>query len=61
MNEKLKELITDKLTISINRFSKEIGISRQTIYKIFADKCTPSVLTVKKICEFFGEDYHDYI
>lgn len=57
----LKDLINDKLTISINRFSKEIGISRQTIYKIFAGKCTPSVLTVKKICEFFGEDYHDYI
>lgn len=44
----LKNLINDRLMISIRRFSQEIGISRQTICNIMADKGTPTVLTVKK-------------
>ena len=61
MNEKLKELITDKLTISINRFSKEIGVSRQTIYNILKGGKDIKINTVKKICAYFGVDYHEYI
>ena len=57
----LKNLIYDRLMISIRQFSQDIGISRQTIYNIMADKGTPTVLTVKKVCAYFGEDYKDYI
>ncbi|MGN0805344.1 MAG: helix-turn-helix domain-containing protein [Candidatus Coproplasma sp.] len=58
---KLKDLINDSLMISQRQFEKKTGISRQTIYNIMHDKGTPSVLTVKKICAFFGVDYKDYI
>ncbi|HAX83231.1 MAG TPA: hypothetical protein DCY15_01645 [Ruminococcaceae bacterium] len=57
----LKSLINDRLMISIRQFSHDIGVSRQTVYNIMADKRTPTVLTVKKVCAYFGEDYKDYI
>ena len=61
MNEKLKNLITDSLMISIRQFEKKSGVCRQTVCNILNGKCTPSLLTVKKICAYFGVDYHDYI
>ena len=60
MNE-LKDLINDKLMISERQFAREVGINRQTIRNIRYDKVKPSKLTVKKICAYFGVDYHDYI
>lgn len=58
---KLKDLINDRLMISIRQFAKEIGITRQTVMNILSDKGKPTVLTVKKICAYFGVDYKDYI
>ena len=57
----LKNLINEKLMISERQLSKEIGISRQTIYNIMTDKGTPTILTVKKICAYFNENYKEYI
>ena len=61
MKKSIKELINDKLMVSLRQFEKEAGVTRQTIYNIFNDKCKPTVLTVKKICAYFGVDYKDYI
>ena len=58
---KLKDLINDRLMISIRQFAKEIGITRQTVMNILSDKGKPTVLTVKKICAYFGVNYKDYI
>lgn len=59
-NEKLKELINERLMISFRRFEKESGVSRQTIYNIMKGK-TPSILTVKKICAYFKVDWRECI
>ena len=61
MNEKLKQLINDRLMISLRQFEKETGVTRQTIYNIINGTTKPCVLTVKKICAYFGADYKDYI
>lgn len=58
---KLKDLLEDRLMISERQFEREVGINRQTIRNIRYDKVKPSKLTVKKICAYFGVDYHDYI
>lgn len=58
---KLKDLIINKLEISIRQFCKEIKISRQTIDNILNDKHTPTLLTIKKICKYFNVDFKDYI
>lgn len=58
---KLKDLINDRLMISVRQLAKECGVSRQTLVNVLADKGTPTVLTVKKICAYFKVDYHDYI
>ena len=60
MNE-IKDLINDRLMISSLRFEKESCVTRQTVYNILNGKGKPSLLTVKKICAYFGVDYHDYI
>ena len=57
----LKDLIKNKLNVSISQFSKEAKISRMTIYNILNDKFEPSLVTTKKICEYFGVDHRDYI
>lgn len=61
MNDKLKMLINDRLLISMRQFEKESGVSRQTVYNLMHDKKKPSVLTVKKICDYFKVDFKDYI
>lgn len=58
---KLKELIKEKLKVSIGKFERESGVSRQTVWNIMNDKGVPTIKTVKKICAYFGVDYHDYI
>lgn len=61
-NEKsIKELINDKLMISLRQFEKESGVTRQTVYNILNGKGNPTLLTVKKICAYFGVNYKDYI
>lgn len=63
---KIKELILDRLEVSVSQFCREIGLSRTTIDNIMNDYETsigkaPSLLTIKKICKYFGVDYKDYI
>lgn len=58
---KIKDLIEDRLMISIRQFAKETGISRHTIAHILNGEGKQSLLTVKKICAYFGVDYKDYI
>lgn len=58
---KIKDLIEDRLMISIRQFAKETGISRHTIAHILNGEGKSSLLTVKKICAYFGVDYKDYI
>lgn len=57
----VKNLIQERLTISIRKFAKEIGVSRQTIINILLGSHKPTELTVKKICLYFGEDFKKYI
>lgn len=58
---KLKDLINDRLMISLRQFEKETGVTRQTVYNILSDKGKPTVLTVKKICAYFGVDWREFI
>lgn len=60
---KLKDLILDRSMVSMEQLSKNIGISRQTIYNIIdgKDNYKTSLLTIKKICKYFNVDYKDYI
>ena len=60
---KLKELIQDRLEVSYSQFCKEIKVSRPTIDNIVNEKNkhTPSLLTIKKICKYFGVEPKDYI
>ena len=61
MKKSIKELINDKLMVSLRQFEKEAGVTRQTVYNIQNGKGNPTLLTVKKICAYFGVDYKDYI
>ena len=56
----IKDLI-NSLTISQRKFCKETGIDRNTIYNIMHDIHTPSTLTIKIICDYFGVDYRNYL
>lgn len=58
---KLKELILDRLEVSVSQFCREIGLSRPTINNIIKGKHKPSLLTTKKICKYFGVEWKDYI
>lgn len=59
--KQLKDLIENRLMISIRQFAKETGISRHTIAHILNGEGKPSLLTVKKICNYFQVDWHEYI
>lgn len=58
---KLKDLIFEKMTISVNKLAKEIGVSRPTICNILNGKGKPSLPTIKRICKYFNVDWHDYL
>jgi DNA-binding XRE family transcriptional regulator len=58
---KLKELIDERLDITVTDFARKIGVTRQTIHGILRGEGNPRLLTVKKICKYFGVDYKDYI
>lgn len=58
---KLKDLILDRLEVSVSQFCREIGLSRQTIDNIIKDRHTPSLPTTKKICKYFGVDFKEFI
>lgn len=58
---KLKNLILNKLDVSISQFCKDINISRRTIYNILEDKHEPNIVTIRKICHYFKEDANKYI
>ena len=58
---KLKDLILDNLEVPISRFSKEIGLTRRTIYYILNEKHQPRMATIKKICKYFKVNFRDYI
>lgn len=58
--DSIKDLI-NSLTISQRKFCKEVGIDRTTIYNIMHDVHTPSNLTIKTICAYFGVDYRNYL
>lgn len=67
----IKDLILDRLEIPASQFCRVIGISRQTYENIInegngftrKDKKSyqPSLLTIKKICKYFNEDFRDYL
>lgn len=58
---KLKDLILDRIEVSISQFSKDVGLSRRTIYDILQDRFQPRLLTIKKVCKYFKVDFRDYI
>lgn len=59
----IRDLILDRLEVSVSQFGRECGVNRTTIYNIMHDKCTSklSLLTIKKICKYFNVDYKDFI
>lgn len=63
---KLKELILERLEVSVSQFCREIGLSRTTIDNIMnnyekSPGKAPSRLTIKKICNYFGVDFKEFI
>lgn len=59
--EKLKRLIEDNAVVSLRELEKDIGVCRQTLGSILNGKHKPTVLTVKKICNYFKVNYRDYL
>lgn len=57
---KLSNLIKERKE-PIDRLSRNTGISKGTIKSLFTGQRQPSLLTIKKICAYFGVDYKDYI
>lgn len=55
----LKDLINSR-TESLAAVAEKSGVTRQTLQNILNGK-KPSLLTVKKICNYFKVDYKDYI
>lgn len=56
---KLKDLINERVE-TLEQLSEKIGVTRQTLQNVLNGK-NPSLLTVKKICAYFGVDYKDYL
>lgn len=57
----LKELLTTEQKLTYCDLAKAIGVTRQTVWNILQDRATPTLDTIKKICKYFGVDYHEYI
>lgn len=57
--KQLKDLINER-TVTIRKLSGDIKVSPQTIQNILNGK-NPSLLTIKKVCNYFKVDFHDYI
>ena len=60
-NFKLSQEIVKKANCSLKHFAQRCGLSRQTVYNIFINKYNTSLPTLIKICEYIGEDYHEFI
>lgn len=59
---KLKDLIIEKLEMPVYKFCKEIKVSRPTIDNILnKNEFNPSLMTVKKICKYFDVDFKEYL
>ena len=60
---KLKELLINKLEEPIDTFCKKINISRPVISGIMNGSYHHeiSLLTIKKICNYFKVDFKEYI
>lgn len=59
---KLKDLILERLEIPVYKFCKVIGVSRPTIDNILnKNEFNPSLMTVKKICKYFDVDFKEYL
>lgn len=57
---KLKDLINERME-TLAKLSEKSGVSRQTLQNILKDKGKPSLLTVKKLCVYFGVDYKKFL
>ena len=57
----LKKLLITEQKLTYCELAKAIGVTRQTVWNILQDRATPTLDTIKKICKYFGGDYHEYI
>lgn len=60
---KLKALILTKSDGNIAKLCRRMDMPRQTMENILKgnNKHGASLITIKKICKYFDEDFHDYI
>jgi len=58
--KQVKDLIYEMLETSVSEFAKEAGLSRQTVVNVMSGK-NPSLLTIVKICKYFGVDRNEYM
>lgn len=57
---KLKDLIYERIETTVSAFARDVGLSRQTVINVLDGK-NASLLTVKKICKYFGVDFKEYL
>lgn len=57
----LSELIIQEQDVSLSKLAKEIGVSRVVLSYIINKKHEPSLPVIKKICNYFNKDFHEYI
>ncbi len=56
----LSKLI-ENTDIRITDLSKASNVSRQTIYSIIKKDVTPTIGTIKRLCNVLGVNYIDYL
>lgn len=57
----LSELIIQEQEMSLAKLAEKIGVSRVVLSYIINKKHEPSLPIVKKICNYFKVDFHEYI
>ena len=60
-NQKLVKMIIHNLRETKKDFCKNIGISRQTYYNIMNNRANISVFILRKICDYYNENWINYL
>lgn len=58
--QELKDLLNER-DVTLEELAQKVGVTRQTLHNIKKGIGSPSLLTIKRICDYFGKDYKEYL